>query len=373
MRGFGRSPTTSRSRAFVCHECLHRLSSLGTSAAVPQTANPFGSYATTRPPSTAQLQYATALFLPRDAAHRPSHLLNAPRFLDLPPSPFPEVAILGRSNVGKSSLLNALLGFNATTSSKTKGGAHVSKRPGATKDMNVFGVGGVVRKRVGVGQGKQEHWTMAGREGGGDKLLVLDMPGYASGSTETQGKEVVKYLSGRNQYVICVYVEDEWKLIGTRLRRVFVLIDARHGMKTSDKQILALLWENGIAHQLVLSKIDYVVMPRSRKSPNWDTLNTTFGNLHRDARGFYSELKQRQRQIGTEASDDILATSSEKVWPPQSGKRLGIEALRWGILEATGLDSDAEGRRRELDFNILADEGDISSCAAPFQLQNGQR
>lgn len=86
----------------------------------------------------------------------------------------PEVAFLGRSNVGKSSLLNALMGQEL---------CFKSKKPGRTKTMNAFGVGGPSANST---------------EG---KIAVLDMPGYGYGSRDAWGPEIMKYLVGRDQCV----------------------------------------------------------------------------------------------------------------------------------------------------------------------------
>jgi GTP-binding protein len=87
----------------------------------------------------------------------------------------PEVAFLGRSNVGKSSLLNALMA--------QKNLCYTSAHPGKTRTMNGFSVGGP------DGMGNP------------GRLTVLDMPGYGKGSREEWGKEISKYLLGRKEYV----------------------------------------------------------------------------------------------------------------------------------------------------------------------------
>ena len=123
-------------------------------------------------------------------------------------SSVPEVAFLGRSNVGKSSLLNALVHRTGMRI------ANVSGKPGRTKSMNAFGVGGddggvrMVGGRTSTEQGKNvgdeegygEHAKWIGKGG----LVVLDMPGYGKSSRDEWGKEIVKYLTERKQYV-CSY------------------------------------------------------------------------------------------------------------------------------------------------------------------------
>ena len=102
----------------------------------------------------------------------PKLLLSATRFRAVSSSNVPEVAFLGRSNVGKSSLLNALMGRYI---------CHTSSKPGRTRCMNFFAVGG------------EDGLGSPGR------LAVLDMPGYGKGSREEWGPEIMKYLVGRRQ------------------------------------------------------------------------------------------------------------------------------------------------------------------------------
>lgn len=161
----------------------------------PQT---FASYKSTIPPTTTQLSYANKFF----TSGNPSYLFSSDKFRELPLSSVPEVVFLGRSNVGKSSLLNALV---HRTGLKL---ANISSKPGRTRTMNAFGVGGeggvrwsrtsVKEKSEGEeGEGAQEQQrdTWIGKGG----LVVLDMPGYGKGSRETWGKEIMKYLHQRKQ------------------------------------------------------------------------------------------------------------------------------------------------------------------------------
>ena len=128
-------------------------------------------YWDTTPPTAAQLQRAERFF----GAAPPKLLFSATKFWTVKNNALPEIAFLGRSNVGKSSLLNALMGHNI---------CHTSSKPGRTRSMNFFAIGG-----------EDGH-------GSPGKLAVLDMPGYGKGSREEWGAEIMKYLVGRRQYEI---------------------------------------------------------------------------------------------------------------------------------------------------------------------------
>ena len=134
----------------------------------------------------------------------------------LPPPDTPEIAFAGRSNVGKSSLLNAL------TNRKTL--ARTSHTPGRTRELNFFALGG----------------------GDSAKLRLVDMPGYgyAAASKEkaaSWSRLIEDFLRGR-----------------ARLARVFLLIDGRHGAKPIDIEMLYLLDRSAVSYQIVLTKQDEV-------------------------------------------------------------------------------------------------------------------
>ena len=139
-------------------------------------------------------------------------LKSAPRIEHLPPADVPEVAFAGRSNVGKSSLLNALTGRSAI--------ARVSNTPGRTQELNLFEVGEPTR------------------------LRLVDMPGY--GYAEAP-KDVVRKWR--------LVVEDYLRGRPT-LRRALLLIDARHGPKDSDREVMRLMDKAAVSYQLVLTKLD---------------------------------------------------------------------------------------------------------------------
>jgi GTP-binding protein len=141
-----------------------------------------------------------------------SFRLGVAQLEQLPPAKGVEIAFAGRSNVGKSSLINALTGVN--------GLARASNTPGRTRELNFFDVAG--------------------------RLTVVDMPGY--GYAEAPKAEVKKW-----QAVLRDYLRGR-----PGLTRCFVLIDSRHGVKKEDLEMFDLLDESAVAYQLVLTKIDKI-------------------------------------------------------------------------------------------------------------------
>ena len=132
--------------------------------------------------------------------------------VSLPPMRGPEIALAGRSNVGKSSLLNALTG--------RKNLARISRTPGRTQELIFFNAGG--------------------------PLTVVDMPGYgyaaAAKSKIAAWTELIHaYLRGR-----------------ANLARIYVLVDARHGLKDADDPMFDALGQAAVSHQIVLTKSDAV-------------------------------------------------------------------------------------------------------------------
>lgn len=172
---------------YVCRSCRQTFSfrvprsRTITTATTPQTESPqtlplrdltpkhLSYYWDTSIPNSSQLAYADKLFEP--SRHSPIKLWSAAKFRTTPLSSMePEVAFLGRSNVGKSSLLNAIMG---------KEMCWTSSKPGRTREMNAFGIGGT--------------------KGGESKIVLLDMPGYGKASRTEWGAEIMKYLQGRKQ------------------------------------------------------------------------------------------------------------------------------------------------------------------------------
>ena len=171
----------------------------------------------------------------------------------LPPADRLEICFAGRSNVGKSSLINALTG--------RKNLARASNTPGRTQEINFFTLG-------------ESHY-------------VVDLPGYGYAEApvavvEKWQKLLKTYLSGR-----------------VSLRRAFVLIDTRHGIKTVDDEIMTLLDQSAVTFQVVMTKADKV------KEAERDKI-----------------LAQVRKALSKHpaAYPELLMTSSEKGW--------GIENLR---------------------------------------------
>ena len=205
---------------------------------------------------------------------RPPRFLKGVASLRHLPEPFAaEIAFAGRSNVGKSSLINAL--FNR------RGVARVSNTPGRTRELNYF--------------------TLAD-----GAMALVDMPGYgyakASKALVKKWQALVRdYLRGR-----------------PGLRRVFILIDARHGIKPQDEEAMSLLDETAVSYQVVLTKADKV-----RK----DALDKLLAKM-------MAQLARRPA-----AHPEILITSARK--------KQGLEELRAAIAallpedDAAGQDAGA--------------------------------
>ncbi|KAI9851295.1 MAG: hypothetical protein M1838_004031 [Thelocarpon superellum] len=210
----------------------------------------------TNEPTPAQLSQADAFFL----RHDPTFLTSEPLFRNMTrDSPTPEVVFLGRSNVGKSSLLNALLGASI---------CHTSSKPGRTRYMNGISV----------------------HDG---RLIVLDMPGYGRASREEWGSEIIKYLVGRSQ-----------------LRRAFLLVDARHGPKETDLHLLSILRTHAIPHQVVLSKVDRVLFPQHPRFPSPAKLQWHLTQLQTSLHEL-RPLLQPSPASGPPALGEILSCSAE--------------------------------------------------------------
>ena len=141
-------------------------------------------------------------------------LKSAPELKFLPDPDVPEIAFAGRSNVGKSSLLNAL--------TNRKGLARTSNTPGRTQELNIFEVGQPVH------------------------LRLVDMPGYGFA-------EAPKDLVKRWRALVSDYLRGR-----AVLKRALVLVDSRHGLKEVDRDMMRMLDDAAISYHIVLTKADKV-------------------------------------------------------------------------------------------------------------------
>ncbi len=192
-------------------------------------------------------------------AGRIEFLKSAPALKFLPDPDVPEIAFAGRSNVGKSSLLNAVTGRKSI--------ARASVTPGRTQELNFFEVGEPTQ------------------------LRLVDMPGYGFAKAPIKVAEnwrrlVRDFLRGR-----------------VVLKRVLLLIDARHGMKPVDAEMMKMMDEAAVGYRVVLTKADKIKA---------DELAEVLARTQADARKHIA------------AHPDVLATSAET--------KLGIAELRAAVL-----------------------------------------
>lgn len=157
--------------------------------------------------TSAQLEDGRLLFA-RDV----DFMRSAVSLETLPPPDLPEICFAGRSNVGKSSLINAL--------TNRKGLARASNTPGRTRELNYFNVDG--------------------------RLFIVDLPGF--GYARASKVDIERW-----QILTRAYLQGR-----PGLRRVFLLIDSRHGIKPLDVEVMDMLDETAVIYQLVLTKIDKI-------------------------------------------------------------------------------------------------------------------
>ena len=112
------------------------------------------------------------------------------------------------------------------------------------------------------------------------------------------------------------------------------MIDALHGVKSSDEQLLAMFRHKAIPHQVILSKVDKLLLPGS-KYPSQERLVRNFFEL-RNTFETVRDIVQPQERDGPPALGEILTCSAEK--SVERGKKLGISGIRWAILSAVGLE-----------------------------------
>ncbi|MBU1325073.1 MAG: ribosome biogenesis GTP-binding protein YihA/YsxC [Alphaproteobacteria bacterium] len=206
--------------------------------------------------AAAEVEAARVLF-----ARPATFVLGCAKIEQLPEPDLPEVAFAGRSNVGKSSLINGLVGMHKL--------ARASTEPGRTREVNFFDLDG--------------------------KMRLVDLPGYgwakASKSTVKKFQDLGRdYLRGR-----------------VTLKRVYLLIDARHGLKKVDDEALDALDLSAVSYQIVLTKADKIKPHEGQKVAE-------------------ATLKAVSKRPA--AYPEVLLTSAEK--------GTGMPELRAAIMRATG-------------------------------------
>ncbi len=169
------------------------------------------------------------------------------RVCDLPRTQFPEYAFIGRSNVGKSSLINAIVGAPIARTSNT---------PGRTQSLNLFNLD--------------------------DRVMIVDLPGY--GYAKVSKMDAMRWLERLEDYL----------LNRRQLKRLFVLVDSRIGVRDSDLDLMGFCDANAIPYQVVYTKKD----KRVREEKQHQLLHTDHGAMN----------------------PEILQTSAEK--------KTGLEPLR---------------------------------------------
>ncbi|MFQ6778044.1 MAG: ribosome biogenesis GTP-binding protein YihA/YsxC [Alphaproteobacteria bacterium] len=139
----------------------------------------------------------------------------------LPKTQFAEFAFIGRSNVGKSSLINAIVEQKIARTSNT---------PGRTQSINMFNID--------------------------DRIMIVDLPGYGYARTSKQNTEM--WLARLQEYLLNRSV----------LQRLFILIDSRIGVRDSDLDLMRFCDDNGILYQIVYTKKDKKIREKNQVVPN---------------------------------------------------------------------------------------------------------
>lgn len=267
-------------------------------------------------------------------------LYSSPRFLNLPFNSYiPEVCLLGRSNVGKSTLINALAGMGG----KEAGTAHgvqaskagvaiTSSRAGCTKSMNAYGFGPPLKVKPHT---RKEQELRNPKQGGRSRserrqsegvirepppqhsIILMDVPGYGHNSQTMWGDEILKYLEKRDI-----------------LRGAVLLIDAVTGVKSADRAIMKALRDIGVVTSVVLTKADRLV-----RTPDYNAWATN-ELLQESSRHVVEEMRRIERNgdpqtawsEGIEWNPEIFVTGAGD---PRMGG-MGVDGARFAVARMAG-------------------------------------
>lgn len=260
----------------------------------------------------------------------------------------PEVCFLGRSNVGKSTLINALGGFGGKQAgfmhgaSGTRSGlAITSAQAGCTKTMNAYGFGPpasvkpLTRRqqeaRKEAGRSRSERRSAGGSTGVSERmprhsLILMDMPGYGMNSREDWGKEILKYLNRREI-----------------LRGAVLLIDAVAGVKSGDRSVLEVLRDAGLRTSVVITKADKLVT-----DPDPAVWRAS-GAIQEACLHVWHEMRRVEQQPETTDwfegegwTPEIFVTGAGD--PRNAGMGMGVKGAGLAICRLSGLVAEAERR-----------------------------